>query len=594
MENISVFNWSIKKALTHVPDPLKQAQIKIFFFVFAVNLGKISVGLPAHIEQEQISLIVNDSIAVFISVLVLKLLMYKPEWLEELIHFALATKVCFIWSGIFLYGTYYLDISLLQQVFMAIMFSFYGLGRKWGAVYSALTISAIMAVVLTGNNTSSGFNIIENGLLDLNYAIIVALNFLVIVVAHFYFHNAIYGTLEEKKELNTQLIKAGKAKSDFLSTMSHELRTPLNSVIGMAHLLEIDELDKDQKDNLEVLKFSAESLLMLINDILDFNKIDSGKIELESIPFNLADLLKKACAGFQFSAKEKNLDYRLFIDPEIIKQQVKGDPTRITQIIFNLTSNAIKFTSKGSVRISADVRIKTKKAIRVRFSIKDTGIGISPEKQDLIFEPFAQASKTITRQFGGTGLGLAIVKHLLLLHNSAIEVESKINIGTHFYFDIDFPLVDESIYEIDSTVSPSQKVELNELKLLLAEDNAMNILFMRKLLSNWNINTAIAENGQEVIDRLNEDDYDVILMDLHMPVMNGLEATKKIRKLKDLRKSRIHIIALTASVSAEAEALIKECGMNDYLIKPFHPDDLRSKLENVQVHINQGPSAFSR
>lgn len=296
---------------------------------------------------------------------------------------------------------------------------------------------------------------------------------------------------------------------------------------------------------------------------------------------------KKACAGFQFSAKEKNIDFRLLFDPEITKRLVIGDPTRITQIIFNLASNAIKFTSKGSVTINADVRTKTKETIRVRFSVKDTGIGIKPEKQELIFEPFAQASKTITRQFGGTGLGLAIVKHLLLLHNSAIKVESKVNKGTRFYFDIEFPMVAESMHADKSLTSSARNTGLNKLKLLLAEDNAMNILFMKKLLSNWNIEAVIAENGLEVVERVKMEDYDVILMDLHMPLMNGLEAAKTIRKLNDLRKSQIYIIALTASVSAEAETLIKKSGMNDYLIKPFNPDELRGKLEYIQLHLNQ-------
>lgn len=294
MENLSLLNWSIKKALTHIPDPLQQAQIKIFFFVFVINIGKVSVLLPFHIEQEQTYLIINDSFALLFSVFVLKLLTYKPEWLEGLIHAALVFTIYHIWFGMFFYESYYLDVPLLQLVFMVIMFSFYGLGRKWGAVYSVLTISVITAVIFISDHHSEGFSINENYLPNLNYTIIVALNFLVIVVAHFYFHNAIYSTLEEKKELNTQLIKAIKAKSDFLSTMSHELRTPLNSVIGMAHLLEIDQLDKEQKENLGILKFSAESLLTLINDILDFNKIDSGKIELETIPFNLADLLEKS------------------------------------------------------------------------------------------------------------------------------------------------------------------------------------------------------------------------------------------------------------------------------------------------------------
>ena len=578
LNSLSFSNWSLHKTLSSVSDSITKAQIHIFYFVLVMNYIKIGIFIPDFIVHVNTDQLVGTGVGFLINTVFLKLLLSRPDFLKKLIHFAQIGSLYYVWSTTLLYNQRD-DIVVLQNVFMAIMFSFYGLGRNWGIVYSTLSILPVFLFSLLKWKVDGT---IGDDAYTLEYITIVFVNFAVILASHFYYHDAIYGTIEEKKILNEQLEKSIQAKSNFLSTMSHELRTPLNSVIGMADLLLDDKPNEDQKENLDVLKFSAESLLTLINDILDFNKIDSAKIELESIAFNLADLLESACAGLRIKAWEKNLTFDLAIDPDLTRQGVVGDPTRFVQIVYNLVGNAIKFTQKGGVEISARVIGKQEGFIRVLFSITDTGIGISPEKLQLIFEPFTQASHNITREFGGTGLGLAIVKHLLALHGSSIHLESKENRGTRFYFNINYKTT-KSVRTRDPYEPVSEKISLDNLRILVAEDNPMSVIFMKKLLSKWKADYAIVGDGQQVLEMITRNTYDVILMDMHMPVMNGYEATSLIRQMSDRLKSATPIIALTASVSDKTVSKFKEHGMTDYLSKPFRPDELHYRLAKIQT-----------
>jgi len=577
MNKLPFFNWSLKKTLTHISDPLDRAKIQVFFFVLLLNYPKIIVGLTDHLISGNAEMIRSDAISFVITTIVLKLLLSRSLILERLIHVALIATTYYVIKSLFFYKA---DIPVMQQIFMAITFSFYGLGRKWGIFYTSIMIIGIVSSILLIHNSAS-YIVVSTQYSDTRYAVmVIILNFLAIAIAHYHFHAALYHSLTEGEILNTKLQSAVKEKSDFLSTMSHELRTPLNSVIGMANILVNNNPEKEEKDNLDILKFSAETLLSLINNILDFNKIDSGKIVLESIPFNLDNLMRNTASGFGKMAADKGLAFHLHIDPAIALFRVIGDPTRLLQIMFNLGGNAIKFTKTGSVSLNITILEENKDAMLIRFSVKDTGVGIHPDDLKVIFEPFLQASESVTRNFGGTGLGLSIVKYLLQMKDSNIMVESIPKEGTHFYFDINYPITSLQIPESEDT-SETQLVDISTLRILLAEDNPMNIFFMKKLFRNWNLPVTIAENGEEAVRLIEEQEFDLVLMDLNMPVMDGYEAIQLIRKMKDPTKSNLNIIALTASTSDEVMDNLQKYEVNGFLSKPFHPDELKSKLQSI-------------
>nr|WP_290427185.1 ATP-binding protein [Mucilaginibacter aquariorum] len=436
--------------------------------------------------------------------------------------------------------------------------------------------------------------------------IAVFANFILIIFIHSHLYAAfiknikqLRDTGEEQTTLNikfeTAIKKAEKSsqvQSEFLSTMSHEIRTPLNAVIGMSNLLLMNNPRPDQSENLEILKFSANNLLAIVNDVLDFNKIESGKVVFEKIKFNLAELLHNICGGQMIKAEEKGLLFKLDIDSALRRKIIFGDPTRLTQMIFNLVSNAIKFTSEGNIWVRATCLEDRHNTITVGFSVKDSGIGIRKENLETIFEPFTQESITTTRQYGGTGLGLAIVKRLLDLQGLQMHVSSKVNVGSEFSFNIEFPVSTEIVappkelvtetcqHQLQHTGAELELTESN-LRILIAEDNPVNVMLMKKLLSKWHIVPTIAENGARAVEILQYGNFDIVLMDLQMPVMNGFDASMEIRKMTDPAKSRIPIIALTASALFDIRDQVTTAGMNDYVAKPFKPDELMDKIQNL-------------
>ncbi|RYD70140.1 MAG: response regulator, partial [Sphingobacteriales bacterium] len=355
--------------------------------------------------------------------------------------------------------------------------------------------------------------------------IIIVLNFATIVTAHFLFSSAFSSTISKKAELNNQLKKAlaeaewlAESKTEFLSTMSHELRTPLNSVLGITELLQKDAASTEETEKLEILKYAAENLRALINDTLDFNKLESGKLALETISVNLADNVKKVVSALNFQVQEKNISLILDMDETLNGKRVLTDPTRLSQILNNLVGNAIKFTQQGMVAIQLQTLSADAENIQIRFAVKDTGIGIGVEQQELIFEPFVQASDSTTRRFGGTGLGLAIVKQLLIMFSSSIQVNSTPGEGSVFYFDISFRLDTENQTEINEEIQGAH--DLSGLRILVADDNAMNRLLLAKIFDKWNNKPVFVFNGQEAVEKLQQHDFEVILMDVHMPEMD--------------------------------------------------------------------------
>lgn len=389
--------------------------------------------------------------------------------------------------------------------------------------------------------------------------------------------------LSSQKEVSASLEKAKTkaeeatmAKAQFLSTMSHEIRTPMNAVIGLTNLLIEDNPKKNQIENLQALKFSGENLLTLINDILDFSKIEAGKIDLEKSEFQLRALISGIERTLGLYAAEKDIAFVCQTDPKI-PERLLGDFTRISQVLNNLVSNAIKFTLDGSVTLTTKLVKVTPKEATVAFSVTDTGIGIPADKLDIIFDNFSQASADTTRKFGGTGLGLAITKKLLEMHGSQIKVESKIDQGSTFSFVLTLQRaleVQPPTGDQDSLTDKESFTGLRGVNILVAEDNQMNVVVIRQYLKKWGIRFDIAENGRVAVEKAQAQSYDLILMDLQMPEMDGFTATVEIKKFAP----DLPIIALTASAMLEVKDRVVEVGMCDYVPKPFVPSELYHKL----------------
>lgn len=396
------------------------------------------------------------------------------------------------------------------------------------------------------------------------------------------------------KETELELIKTQKAmrkaiaaKEDFLSTMSHEIRTPLNGVIGISNVLVMDDHLESQKENLKVLKYSSEHLLALINDILDYNKMEGGNIEFENTDFNFKALVKSIKKTFKFQAGEKGVDFTVDIDYKIPKY-LKGDKTRLSQVLNNLLSNAIKFTHEGEINLVVENVSENDKAVTLLFEVQDTGIGISLDKLDRIFEKFKQADSSISSMYGGTGLGLAICKKLLLMQNSDLKVKSVPDIGSKFYFVLTF---DKSVQNVDGSFQalPMQAVseDIKGIRVLVAEDNRINQIVISKYLEKWDIIYDVVDNGKEAVDKYNKYHYDLILMDLQMPKMNGYEASKKILKIAEVKGQKISIVALTASAQLDVKFKAEKTGMTGFVTKPFKSADLYNTIVDQLKGVKQ-------
>jgi PAS domain S-box-containing protein len=379
---------------------------------------------------------------------------------------------------------------------------------------------------------------------------------------------------QELVQMKEKAEQAAKAKSQFLSVMSHELRTPLNAVIGITHLLMQSQPREDQQEDLRTLQFSGESLLHIINDILDFTKLDSGKIELSAIDFNLRELTQSLYQSFSYKAREKNIVFDVEYD-ERMPFFVKGDNFRLSQVLNNLISNAIKFTREGFVKLKVEMLENKGTQFITRFSVIDSGIGIPEDKQEKIFEQFTQADSDTTRLYGGTGLGLSISGRLVELMGSAILVSSMPGQGSNFNFTLTLQLGDHSDPNagLARVVNKSNDAFKNKT-ILLAEDNTFNANIARRFITGWGAQLEVVVDGRQALEFVSRRKYDLILMDIQMPELDGFSCTRKIRKhFKD-----VPILAITASPKNEIIAEIMACGMNDFVSKPFKPNELRSKL----------------
>lgn len=617
------FNFSIHKILNKDQSILDQARIRLLYYGFALAfVVLITLFFSVYLQHLPIMSITCGALLLCVTGL-FKYLTYKPDW-RTISHILLivgtVTNLCMVF-----FIMQDVNIITIQIIILVIVFSFYMLGQNWGMFFSLLNLLPVLLFLVMVYDHSYFIDFFKPEKPDQSIIIIGAFaNFILIIFIQSHFYTAflknikqLKNTSDEQTALNIKFEKAiekaeksSRVQSEFLSTMSHEIRTPLNAVIGMSNLLMMNNPRQDQNENLEILKFSANNLLAIVNDVLDFNKIESGKVVFEKIKFNLVELMHNICGGQVIKAEEKGLLFKLDIDSALRKKLIFGDPTRLTQVIFNLVSNAIKFTAEGSIRVRVTCLEDRHNNITINFSVKDTGIGIKKENLESIFEPFTQESVSTTRQYGGTGLGLAIVKRLFELQGLHMHVSSKVNEGSEFSFNMEFPVATEVAYErkaqplqvitsqattdlanssvtdsyAQATIAAQSAPVLNDsLRVLIAEDNLVNVMLMKKLFSKWKIVPTIAENGERAVEIVQYGNFDIILMDLQMPVMNGFDATIEIRKMPDPAKANIPIIALTASALFDIKDQVTQAGMNDYVAKPFKPDELIEKIKGLIV-----------
>lgn len=385
--------------------------------------------------------------------------------------------------------------------------------------------------------------------------------------------------ITQRKKDAEELLRAQKAKEQFLANMSHEIRTPINGIAGMASLLSEASTDDDRMKYINAIKNSTENLKVIINDILDISIIESGKLKFEKIGFSIKYQLGAVVDTFIFQCKEKSINLTYNVDPSA-EGVYLGDPVRLNQILINLISNAVKFTHVGAISVSVKEEKFENGLHYMQFKVSDTGVGIHPEKIQRIFESFTQADESVTRRYGGTGLGLSIVKQLVELQNGSISVESEEDLGTTFTFILPF----ESGMEADlvqprsARTQPTEVHRFPNLRVLLVEDNDINRLYALNILKKWKCDVQIAENGYIALERMRNNEFDIILMDVQMPVMDGYETTQNIRSTFQEPHRSIPIIALTANAIKGDNEKCLEVGMNDYLSKPFQPEDLFKAL----------------
>jgi signal transduction histidine kinase/response regulator of citrate/malate metabolism/HPt (histidine-containing phosphotransfer) domain-containing protein len=403
----------------------------------------------------------------------------------------------------------------------------------------------------------------------------------------------ILGTIQdisEQKRTEAELIKAKELaekavviKEQFLTNMSHEIRTPMNGIIGFARILESTNLDNDQKQSVEAIKKASHNLMFIINDILDFSKIEANKVTFEAVNFSLSKTVNSVIELLCPNAKEKKIKLLYDIDPDI-NDNLIGDPTKLSQILVNLVGNALKFTEKGYVEVVVTEMLESETDSLIKFSVIDTGIGIPKDKIDSIFESFNQASNETTRKYGGTGLGLTITRKLVELQGGKITVESVVSKGSEFSFSLEYKKAQKGTANKTKLKNVAIAPDfLKDIKILLVEDNELNQLLAVKVFGKWDKQIDIADNGKIAIEKITNTDYDIILMDIQMPEMDGNELTHYIRTNMG-EKSKVPIIALTAHATLEEEKRCLQNGMNDYLSKPY---DFNVLLEKLYQNLNK-------
>ena len=387
-----------------------------------------------------------------------------------------------------------------------------------------------------------------------------------------------------RKEYERELLRErqraeqeAKAKGDFISMVSHEIRTPLNAILGVAHLFAATELSPQQEKLVRILRSSSEGLLHLINEILDLSRIQSGKLSLEERPFDLRQVVEGVASSQRVKAEEKGLTLEARVDGRL-PAGLLGDPVKLGQVLTNLVGNAVKFTPQGSVRLDVRMLERTPEAVSAEVRVTDTGIGIETDRLPLIFEDFTQASYEIGMKYGGTGLGLSISRRLVEMHGSRLEVESEPGRGTSFFFVLRLRVAEPAAPAAEAADDPARQA-LHGLRALVVDDNAVNVFVLTGFLDHWGIEHEVVGNGREALEAVQRREYDLVLMDLRMPEMDGYEAARRMRALPG-RTSRLPIFALSASTRVGPQHDLEAAGFTEFVGKPINPDILLAKIHS--------------
>jgi signal transduction histidine kinase len=420
---------------------------------------------------------------------------------------------------------------------------------------------------LTDETKKKTADILTNLILS---GIFIMLVFIVIVYRSVRRNNKLRNELIEEKK-NTEHL--AKVKEEFLANMSHEIRTPMNIIMGFSEQLLKTKLTDEQKNHLLSIKRSSNHLITILNEILDYSKMESGMVTLESIEFSIVEIVNDVVAAFKNSAEKKGIEFNCKIDPAV-HEIIIGDPVRLKQILFNLAGNAIKFTDKGSVSLFCSAASSNENSQTILFEIKDTGIGMSAESLKTIFDQFTQADSSVTRRYGGTGLGLAISKKLVEIQNGEIGVNSEPGKGSVFHFTIPYKIPTKEKIEKSIPEEITNKKMLSGKKVLIADDDEMNKILVKYILESCDMKIDTAANGMEAFDKIMQGNYDVVLMDMQMPQMGGLEVVTKIRE----KKNSVPVIAVTGNVLQSEKEKCFSAGMNGYVSKPFNEKELLEKI----------------
>lgn len=583
-----MINWSVNKVLDAQPSGFERARAKIVFCILFFTIAKMLIVAGFTAVSGQNLQLARSLFMIFAYVGFVLFVLQKPDSKEIIAHIMIVLGMVMVTLNIYFFA-HRINLLTVQFAFMISVSSFFILGSKMGVIYSSLTFLPILIFVFTGNPLSISPNYQPGEFASPGFEILVILNFVTIVIVHYMYFDAIKGNLREKEAMNAELSlaiteakKLAEARSDFLSTMSHELRTPLNAVIAIAEMLRDDNPAERQKENLRLLHLSAVDLLSLINNILDFNKLEYEKLNLEKTPFHLANFMQNICSVIRVKAANKQLSLVLDLDPRLNNVVVITDPLRLAQVIYNLAGNAVKYTDEGSITVGVRLVETDAPNVELEVSVTDTGIGIPEFLKEKVFERFTQVSGLEGQARGGTGLGLAIVKQILLLFGSSIHLETAQGNGSRFSFTLNVTVSNGNAELLNTPREVVEESNFGSIKLLIAEDDHVNRVVLRKQLAKLNIEAEIVNNGQEALDAIQKMKFDAVFLDLHMPIVDGYTAIAAIRSMADADISGIYAIAFTAAVTEQQRILTS--GFNDYLYKPVNLNELKSKIVNIMEY----------